>query len=145
MGVNRRKFLTVAGAGVVAAALDVGGLVSPVLSAPAFADTPGGGGVRGLFGGATTLDQTVVKGPAGALGYVPVGSGDIEKLLLDIQGFWAGSPPIAEAGMLVDRPTSAAAAIVRTAARHSRLRTRSSWYRAGSAPSGPRVRRGTRE
>ncbi|HEX4703104.1 MAG TPA: hypothetical protein VH352_13315, partial [Pseudonocardiaceae bacterium] len=74
MGINRRKFLGVAGAGVVAAALDVGGLVSPVLSAPAFADT-GGVSVRGLFGGTTTLDQTVVKGPLGNLGYVSIVSG----------------------------------------------------------------------
>ena len=82
MGVNRRRFLTVAGAGVIAAALDVGGLVSPVLSAPAFADTPTGG-VRGLFGGATTLDQTVIKGPVGALGYRPITSGPGESHFVD--------------------------------------------------------------
>jgi metallophosphoesterase (TIGR03767 family) len=52
--------LTWAGAGVVAAAVDFGGLVSPVLSQPAFAvakDDPG----RGLFGGLTTIDQTVIR------------------------------------------------------------------------------------
>lgn len=44
MGVNRRKFLTVAGAGVAAAALDVGGLVSPVLGAPGQVDRAGEAG-----------------------------------------------------------------------------------------------------
>src|SRR5690348_2136883 len=61
------------------------------------------------------------------------GHSDIENVLLDIQGFWDGSPPIAEAGMPVDSPASAAAAIVRTAARRSRLRTwsSSSWAQRG--------------
>jgi hypothetical protein len=37
----------------------MGGLISPVLGAPAFAATTTDPG-RGLFGGLTTLDQTTV-------------------------------------------------------------------------------------
>ncbi|HEV2634612.1 MAG TPA: TIGR03767 family metallophosphoesterase [Actinocrinis sp.] len=76
MSVSRRKFLTYTGAGVVAAAVDAGGLLSPAMLSPAFA--AGGPGAarpadltaapgRGLFGGVTTLDTTIFR-PAPAQG-----------------------------------------------------------------------------
>jgi metallophosphoesterase (TIGR03767 family) len=63
MAVSRRKFLALAGAGVVAAAVDVGGLLSPALLTPAAADTTPPVNGRGLFGGTTTLDKTVRTNP----------------------------------------------------------------------------------
>jgi hypothetical protein len=72
MAVSRRDFVTWTGAVVAAAAVDFGGLVTPVLSTPAFAATTSTPG-RGLFGGLTTLDQTVIRPPSDATvrhGYV---------------------------------------------------------------------------
>jgi metallophosphoesterase (TIGR03767 family) len=62
MAISRRNFLALAGAGVVAAAVDVGGLLSPLLDTPAWADVTATNG-RGLFGGPTTLDSTVRQKP----------------------------------------------------------------------------------
>ncbi|ETK37873.1 TIGR03767 family metallophosphoesterase [Microbispora sp. ATCC PTA-5024] len=59
MAVSRRNFLALAGAGVLAAAVDAGGLLSPVLVPPADADAAPAVNGRGLFGGTTTLDKTV--------------------------------------------------------------------------------------
>jgi metallophosphoesterase (TIGR03767 family) len=78
MASSRRNFLAMVGAGVVAAAVDVGGLIS-LSSSPAFAaatDTP----ARGLLGGLTTLDQIVRKGiPAAGGGYMPIAAGPGER------------------------------------------------------------------
>lgn len=91
--ISRRKFLTFAGAGAVTVALDVRTLVSPGMLDPAEAAAAGfpvtAG--RGLFGGLTTLDQTVVNDTPGALGYLPlkvVPGGEPHILRTDL-GFFA--------------------------------------------------------
>jgi metallophosphoesterase (TIGR03767 family) len=59
MAISRRNVLALMGASVVAAAVDAGGLLSPVLATPAAADPAPAVDGRGLFGGLTTLDRTV--------------------------------------------------------------------------------------
>jgi hypothetical protein len=91
MAISRRNFLTVAGAGVVATAIDAGGLLgqSPVASAtgeslPAV-DLPG----RGVFGGLTTLDVTVARqAPINGGGYrmVGVGPGEAHVVRFELAG-----------------------------------------------------------
>jgi metallophosphoesterase (TIGR03767 family) len=69
MGISRRDILVAAGAGVVAAAIDVGGLRSP---ASAASRLTAGGVPEAAPASApvlTTLDLTVVPGPANAQGY----------------------------------------------------------------------------
>ena len=93
MAISRRGFLAVAGAGVAAAAVEVGTSAGrlPVVhatDAPAPASAlavPG----RGLAGGVTTLDQTVVKGPVGNLGYrnVVPGPGEAHVVRKQLSGY----------------------------------------------------------
>jgi len=66
--ISRRRFLTLAGLGAAVGAVDVWALIfAEPADAASAAVAPG----RGLFGGTTTLDQTVVKGPADpAKGYL---------------------------------------------------------------------------
>jgi metallophosphoesterase (TIGR03767 family) len=92
MGISRRNFLAVTGVGVVAAAIEVGGLaVAPTAAlatgAPA---TPLGLPGRGLFGGLTTVDQTVMNHSAGtALGYfrLELAPGEPHLVRADLRGY----------------------------------------------------------
>src|SRR4051812_7688142 len=99
MAVSRRKFLAIAGAGVVAAAVDIGGLLGSGFldNATAATFTPASG--RGLFGGPTTMDGTVVKGaPKNAtLGYVELidNPGEPHLLRTDLADFLYDRPSLA--------------------------------------------------
>lgn len=99
MAVSRRNFLAFAGLGVVAAALDIGGLVSPSLSTPAYADNVSSRNGRGLFGGLTTLDKTVLQAPrtdtTTFTDYVTLmeGPGEAHMMRQDLVGGWDYAHP----------------------------------------------------
>lgn len=87
--ISRRRLLTFTGAGVAAAAFDVRALIGPGLLDTAAAAGPPAFPGRGLFGGLTTLDQTVVKDTPGALGWLPltVAAGESHVLRTDMASY----------------------------------------------------------
>lgn len=96
MKMTRRQLLAAAGAGVVAAAIDVGGLRSPAIAAgrsvEQAADTADPTPTPAWLGPAdlTTLRSTVLIGPAGAGGYALLVAGGPE--LHTIRGDLGGAP-----------------------------------------------------
>jgi len=96
MAVSRRNFLAVTGAAMVAAVTDVGGLIGRIPAAFAAAGAPKAVLTtlgRGLFGGLTTLDQTVMQtGTPNAGGYWKLQLGDGEPHLLRTGQAVAGNP-----------------------------------------------------
>jgi len=91
--ISRRKFLTFAGVGVTAAAFDLGTLTCPALLGVASADVAAPG--RGLFGGTTTLDQTIVKDTPGTSSMkVTTAAGEQHRLRSDNLASYAYPSPI---------------------------------------------------
>lgn len=75
--ISRRGLLALTGVGAVAAALEVRGLLDKTFT-PALADEVTDAPGRGLFGGLTTMDQTVLKDVPNDLGYARLVASDGE-------------------------------------------------------------------
>jgi metallophosphoesterase (TIGR03767 family) len=87
--ISRRRFLTIGAAATATVAFDIRTLITPGLLDEAAADTAPALPGRGLFGGLTTLDQTVVKDTPGALGWLPlvVSAGEPHILRTELASF----------------------------------------------------------
>ena len=91
MGLTRRRLLALTGLGAAGSAIEAAGLLPPFAATPALADTTTAG--RGLFGGPTTLDRTVLQSDRADLttwtDYVKLrqGPGEPHALRMDL---WPG-------------------------------------------------------